>query len=299
MASEDRIRELEDKYEGFKVYDNSGSKIGKVDDLFIDESDREEYVGVKMGLFGLKSTLIPMDIIRVNEADKTLEVSESKDRVKEAPNFDDDEDITPDFEDRIRGHFGLSSQGSSSDRGSYGAYSGAAAGGATGVSGHTETDDTRDQDQGATPGGGSGRREGDSGERGISSQSYSSRGDTGEDSGTDTRSGTSGGEASSGERGEGSDTEGAGDRFGAPVAESGQKESRDSEEMRTADTSEDSGGGTSGSGEASSGGDPKTREMPVNRETTETETYQEGGRTKIRRRVRREEVEFVDDDQNR
>jgi hypothetical protein len=69
--------------------------------------------------------------------------------------------------------------------------------------------------------------------------------------------------------------------------------------MQTADTSEGSGGGTSGSGGASSVRDSETREMPVNRETTETETYQEGGRTKIRRRVRREEVEFVDDDQNR
>ena len=288
MASEDRIRELEDKYEGFKVYDNSGSKIGKVDDLFIDESDREEYVGVKMGLFGSKSTLIPMDIIRVNEADKTLEVSESKDRVKDAPNFNDDEDITPDFEDRIRSHFGLQSQESSSDRGSsdrgsYGAYSGAAAGGATGASGHTETDDTRDQDQSGTSGGGSDRREGDFSE-GVSNQSDSSGGDTGEGSGTDERSETSGGEASSNERGSGSDTE---------------RESRDSEEMQTADTSEGLGGGTSGSSGASSGGDPETREMPVNRETTETETYQEGGRTKIRRRVRREEVEFVDDDQNR
>ncbi len=289
MASEDRIRELEDKYEGFKVYDNSGSKIGKVDDLFIDESDREEYVGVKMGLFGSKSTLIPMDIIRVNEADKTLEVSESKDRVKDAPNFNDDEDITPDFEDRIRSHFGLQSQESSSDRGSsdrgsYGAYSGAAAGGATGASGDTETDDTRDQDQSGTSSGrGSDRREGDFSE-GVSNQSDSSGGDTGEGSGTYERSETSGGEASSNERGSDSDTE---------------RESRDSEEMQTADTSEGSGGGTSGSSGASSGGDPETREMPVNRETTETETYQEGGRTKIRRRVRREEVEFVDDDQNR
>lgn len=288
MASEDRIRELEDKYEGFKVYDNSGSKIGKVDDLFIDESDREEYVGVKMGLFGSKSTLIPMDIIRVNEADKTLEVSESKDRVKDAPNFNDDEDITPDFEDRIRSHFGLQSQESSSDRGSsdhgsYGAYSGAA-GGATGASGDTETDDTRDQDQSGTSSGrGSDRREGDFSE-GVSNQSDSSGGDTGEGSGTYERSETSGGEASSNERGSDSDTE---------------RESRDSEEMQTADTSEGSGGGTSGSSGASSGGDPETREMPVNRETTETETYQEGGRTKIRRRVRREEVEFVDDDQNR
>jgi len=34
----------------------------------------------------------------------------------------------------------------------------------------------------------------------------------------------------------------------------------------------------------------------MQREVTETETYKEGGRTKIRRRTRREEVEFEEGD---
>src|ERR687893_2855279 len=123
VASEDRLRELEEKYEGYTVYDNRGDKIGKVDDLFIDEADREEYVGVKMGFLGRKSTLIPMDIVRVNEADRALEVSESKDHVKNAPSFDDDEDITHDYEERIRSHFGLESREGSSTRSTYGGYS--------------------------------------------------------------------------------------------------------------------------------------------------------------------------------
>ena len=113
MASEDGLRELEEKYEDYKVYDNQGEKIGKVDDLFVDETDREEYIGVKMGFLGLKSTLIPMEIVRVNEDERTIEVSESKNHVRNAPSFDDDEDITPDYEDRIRSHFGLESPGSS------------------------------------------------------------------------------------------------------------------------------------------------------------------------------------------
>ena len=123
MAREDRLRELEEKYEGYKVYDNRGERIGKVDDLFIDEADREEYIGVKMGFLGRKSTLIPMDIARVNEADKSIEVSESKDHIKDAPSFDDDEDITPEYENRIRSHFGLESMERSQS--SYGRYSGA------------------------------------------------------------------------------------------------------------------------------------------------------------------------------
>ncbi|HKZ26278.1 MAG TPA: PRC-barrel domain-containing protein, partial [Rubrobacteraceae bacterium] len=93
MANDERLRELEERYEGYTVYDNGGSRIGKVDDLFVDDTDREEYIGVKMGLFGLSgTTLIPMEISRVNDQDRTIEVSESKDHVKDAPHFNDDDD---------------------------------------------------------------------------------------------------------------------------------------------------------------------------------------------------------------
>ncbi|MCA1740199.1 MAG: PRC-barrel domain-containing protein, partial [Actinobacteria bacterium] len=56
MSDEGRLRETEEKYRGFTVYDNAGEKIGKVDELFVDETDREEYIGVKVGLLGTKST---------------------------------------------------------------------------------------------------------------------------------------------------------------------------------------------------------------------------------------------------
>src|SRR5918994_6261165 len=128
-VADDRMRELEERYEDYTVYDRDGDKIGKVDDLFVDDTDREEYIGVKMGLFGLSgTTLIPMEISRVNDRDRTIEVSESKDHVKDAPNFSDDDDVTPDFEERIRRHFGLESSESSTDRSSYGRYSGAPGG---------------------------------------------------------------------------------------------------------------------------------------------------------------------------
>src|SRR5918992_2415858 len=133
LASEERLRELEEKYEGYTVYDNQGSKIGKVDDLFVDEKDHEEYIGVKMGFLGMKSTLIPMEVTRVNESDRTIEVSESKDRVKDAPSFDDDEDVTAEYEERIRSHFGLESLQQGGSGGSYGAATGTAAGGASGA----------------------------------------------------------------------------------------------------------------------------------------------------------------------
>jgi sporulation protein YlmC with PRC-barrel domain len=205
VASEERLRELEEKYEGYKVYDNRGEKIGKVDDLFIDEADREEYIGVKMGFLGRKSTLIPMDIVRVNEADRAIEVSESKDRIKDAPSFDDDEDITHEYEERIRSHFGLQSTEPSQTRGSYGAYSAAES--------REDEGDRADRDSSAV------------------------------------------------------DTE-----YGERASASGS------------------------AGRPESPGDRETTGTPTTRQTEETETFEEGGRTKVRRRIIREEI--VEEDPN-
>jgi sporulation protein YlmC with PRC-barrel domain len=124
-----RLKELEERYEGYEVYDKAGEKIGKVDDLFIDETDSEEYIGVKMGLFGLSGkTLIPREIARVDEQQHRIEVAASKDQVKNAPHYHDDDDIDHAFAARIRDHFGLESQEPSPERGTYGRYVGATVG---------------------------------------------------------------------------------------------------------------------------------------------------------------------------
>jgi stress response protein YsnF/sporulation protein YlmC with PRC-barrel domain len=232
VASEDRLRELEEKYEDYKVYDNRGEKIGKVDDLFVDETDREEYIGVKMGFFGLKSTLIPMDIVRVNEGERSIEVSESKDHVKDAPSFDDDEDITPDYENRIRSHFGL--EALETPGGGYGAYSGTSEGG-------EYTDNEREP------------------------QAYETEDDT-----TDY-----------------------GDRSSTgPEYEERANPTNESEVTwevpEYGGTREPSEGGPF-IGSTESSAKEASREAPPTRETEETDTFEEGERTKIRRRVIREE----------
>src|SRR5215212_764024 len=57
-----RFTAIEDQYAGYTVYDQDYEKIGKVDDLFVDESDQPEYIGVKMGFLGTRRTLIPFQI---------------------------------------------------------------------------------------------------------------------------------------------------------------------------------------------------------------------------------------------
>lgn len=118
----DRFRELEEAYRDYTVYDQHYERIGQVDDLFVDENDQPEYIGVKTGFLGMKSTLIPMELARVNDKRKLIEVAADKHTVTEGPAFDDDEEITPDHEARIYGYYGLEHPSFQQGRGGYGDY---------------------------------------------------------------------------------------------------------------------------------------------------------------------------------
>ena len=282
MASEERLRELEEKYEDYTVYDNRGSKIGKVDDLFVDEKDNEEYIGVKMGFFGRKSTLIPTEIVRINESDRTIEVAESKDHVKDAPSFDDDEDVTSEYEERIRRHFGLESLQS----GSGGAASTAAGSTAAGSA-------TSDHDEGrehSSPGYAPGDGEHESSGGGTSDDTYAGGRESSGETYSDDRGTTAGTDSGHEEhRDSGATSSGTGTSEGSSGAgyyEQAGGSGSTEERSETSGTS----GMSSGSGEGSPGSQPTT-----SRQTEETETFQEGGRTKIRRRIIREEVVDADD----
>src|SRR5215210_6492223 len=103
----DRFTAIEDQYAGYTVVDEGGSKIGKVDDLFLDENDQPEYFGVKIGFLGTSSTLIPADITTVNNEQGFIEVSQPKSTVQDGPAFDDDHEISPDYENEVRSYYGL------------------------------------------------------------------------------------------------------------------------------------------------------------------------------------------------
>src|SRR4028119_361557 len=120
----DRFTAVEDQYAGYTVYDQSDQKIGKVDDLFLDENDQPEYIGVKMGFLGTSSTLIPFQMATVDDSRQAIVVSTDKDTAKNGPAFDDDREITPEFEQEVYSYYGLQQSSSSEERGSYSEYSG-------------------------------------------------------------------------------------------------------------------------------------------------------------------------------
>jgi uncharacterized protein (TIGR02271 family) len=117
----DRFTAIEDRFAGYTVYDRNYEKIGKVDDLFVDEAEQPEYIGVKMGFLGTRSTLVPMDMARVNDERQLIEVAADKETVKDGPTFDDDREITPDFESEVYSYYGLQ-RSETAESGAYGTY---------------------------------------------------------------------------------------------------------------------------------------------------------------------------------
>jgi sporulation protein YlmC with PRC-barrel domain len=107
VGGADPFGELKSSSEEYSIYDSHYERIGRVDDVVLDDEDRVAYIGVKTGLFGTNSTLIPVEIVRVNDKRRLIEVSETKETVSHAPHFGQDEEMTPELEDRVRNYFGL------------------------------------------------------------------------------------------------------------------------------------------------------------------------------------------------
>src|SRR5829696_2030110 len=98
---------LKDPDEKYGVYDSHYEKIGEVNDLVLSEDGQVLYVGVGMGFFGTNSTLIPVEIVRINDRRHLIEVSEPAETIKHAPHFGRSEDLTPELENHVRTYFGL------------------------------------------------------------------------------------------------------------------------------------------------------------------------------------------------
>jgi hypothetical protein len=115
--------EVAHRFAGYTVYDQDYEKIGNVDDLFLDESDHPEYIGVKMGFLGTRTTLIPFQMARVNDARQVIEVAADKETLKNGPTFDDDREITPEFENEVYSYYGLQRPSTIEHSGTYAAHS--------------------------------------------------------------------------------------------------------------------------------------------------------------------------------
>ncbi len=73
--------QTENRCAGYTVYDYAGEKIGKVDEVFVNENGDTEHVAAKLGSLEPRYMLIPIDAARVEE--QLLKASVSRERVKD------------------------------------------------------------------------------------------------------------------------------------------------------------------------------------------------------------------------
>ncbi len=91
---------------GRTVYAADGGKLGKVDDVLVDDDGTPVYVETKKGLFSGRRHVIPVEGMTV--ADDDLRVAYTKEQLEGAPVLGDDDEIDYDRERTLGSHYGTS-----------------------------------------------------------------------------------------------------------------------------------------------------------------------------------------------
>jgi uncharacterized protein (TIGR02271 family) len=108
----DRLLQLR----GEDLATRDGDKIGSIEEIYLDaETDQPEWALVNTGLFGTKSTFVPLR--DATESDGTLRVPFDKETVKDAPKIDPDGELSRREESELYRYYGIAGSGERSDTG--------------------------------------------------------------------------------------------------------------------------------------------------------------------------------------
>ncbi len=97
-----------------KVVSDRGEKVGQVGQIYIDDQTNEpDWVTVKTGLFGTAESFVPLQGARIDG--DNIVISYDKDTIKAAPRVEADGSLSPDEEQALYRHYGLSTAGGTGD----------------------------------------------------------------------------------------------------------------------------------------------------------------------------------------
>lgn len=149
-----------DQLRGSDLYDQTGSKIGSIGEVYLDDQTNEPaFLTVNTGLFGMNETFVPYQ--SVSRDGDNLVAPFEKSFVKDAPNIAADGSLTPEEEEEIFRYYSLDSgtgrdrdrdgvrdhdRHGTHDRDRDGVRDAGAAGAAGGVAGAAGHDRDRDRD---------------------------------------------------------------------------------------------------------------------------------------------------------
>jgi uncharacterized protein (TIGR02271 family) len=95
-----------DRVIGATAYDAGGDRIGSVDTVYVDDETKQgKFALVNTGLFGMRSSFVPLEGATLDGED--LRLPHSKDEVKDAPNIDPDEHLEPAQEQELFRYYGI------------------------------------------------------------------------------------------------------------------------------------------------------------------------------------------------
>jgi uncharacterized protein (TIGR02271 family) len=103
-------------WRGRTLYDESGGKIGSIDEIYLDaQTEQPEWALVKTGMFGTKQSFVP--IAHASESGDGVTVPLDAQLVKDAPKFDPDGELTQREESELYRHYGMEYSEAHSDSG--------------------------------------------------------------------------------------------------------------------------------------------------------------------------------------
>ena len=98
-----------DRIRGAVAYDQSGDRIGNVGEVYLDDQTGQPmWVTVNTGFFGLRTSFVPLEGSRFEDDDR-LVLAHDKDRIKDAPNVDEDGHLDRAQEDELYSYYGVGS----------------------------------------------------------------------------------------------------------------------------------------------------------------------------------------------
>jgi uncharacterized protein (TIGR02271 family) len=95
---------------GYDVIDKSGNKIGTVNNLWVDQNHQPEFIGVKTGWFSGKNHVVSVHTADMNHKSRIIRLPFSEDKIKNAPSFDADADLSDTDDQQVYRYYGLQPQ---------------------------------------------------------------------------------------------------------------------------------------------------------------------------------------------
>ena len=98
-----------DRWRALAIVDRNGTTVGTISEFYLDrETGYPTWAVVDTGLFGSNQTFVPL--VHATEIDDGLQVPYEKRHIKDAPRVDLHDELTPDEEATLFGHYGVEYQ---------------------------------------------------------------------------------------------------------------------------------------------------------------------------------------------